>query len=80
MSTLTDSFDYIMGNFENLRDLDEGIIGKVCELIIDSKNIFVYGVGRSGIVGRMLGRASSEECLPCDSCKWASMPTSLEKQ
>ena len=53
MSTLTDSFDYIMGNFENLRDLDEGIIGKVCELIIDSKNIFVYGVGRSGIVGRM---------------------------
>lgn len=53
MSTLADSFEYIMSNFENLRELDEGIVEKVCKLIIGSKNIFVYGVGRSGIVGRM---------------------------
>ncbi|MCL5873983.1 MAG: SIS domain-containing protein [Candidatus Thermoplasmatota archaeon] len=53
MTTLSDSFEYIMSNFDNLRELDEGIVSKVCKALLDSRNIFVYGVGRSGIVGRM---------------------------
>jgi 6-phospho-3-hexuloisomerase len=53
MTTLTESFEYILKNFENLKELDEGSVDKVCQIILDSGNIFVYGVGRSGIVGRM---------------------------
>ncbi|MCL4333207.1 MAG: SIS domain-containing protein [Candidatus Thermoplasmatota archaeon] len=53
MTTLSDSFEYIMRNFENLREIDEGIVGKVSNVLLESRNIFVYGVGRSGIVGRM---------------------------
>ncbi len=53
MTTLTESFEYILRNFENLKELDEGSVDKVCQIILDSGNIFVYGVGRSGIVGRM---------------------------
>lgn len=53
MTTITDSFEYILKNFENLRELDEGIVERVCKVILESGNIFVYGVGRSGIVGRM---------------------------
>jgi 6-phospho-3-hexuloisomerase len=53
MSTLTNSFEYILKNFENLKKLDEGEVERICKLILKAKNIFVYGVGRSGIVGRM---------------------------
>ena len=53
MTTLNDSFEYIMNNFDNLRELDEGIVNKVIQTLLDSRHIFVYGVGRSGIVGRM---------------------------
>jgi 6-phospho-3-hexuloisomerase len=53
MTTLSDSFDYIMRNFENLKELDEEIVSKVSKVLLESRNIFVYGVGRSGIVGRM---------------------------
>lgn len=53
MTTLTDSFEYIMRNLENLKEMDEKMVNKVCQILLDSGNIFVYGVGRSGIVGRM---------------------------
>ncbi|MCL4447593.1 MAG: SIS domain-containing protein [Thermoplasmatales archaeon] len=53
MTTISDSFEYIMRNFENLKELDERTVSDICSLILDSRNIFVYGVGRSGIVGRM---------------------------
>ncbi|MGC8547189.1 MAG: SIS domain-containing protein [Thermoplasmata archaeon] len=52
MGTVLESIDYILKNFENLRDIDESSIEKICNLILSSQNIFVYGVGRSGIIGR----------------------------
>jgi 6-phospho-3-hexuloisomerase len=42
-----------MSNFGNLKKLDEREVERICELILKARNIFVYGVGRSGIVGRM---------------------------
>lgn len=53
MSTLLDSFHYIMKNLENLNELDEKQVEEVSRVILSGNNIFVYGVGRSGIVGRM---------------------------
>lgn len=52
MGTVNDSLNYILKNFENLRDIDEVLISKICNMILSSQNIFVYGVGRSGIIGR----------------------------
>ncbi|MGC8562891.1 MAG: SIS domain-containing protein [Thermoplasmata archaeon] len=53
MATLTKSLEYMLSNFENLRELDEKTISDISKQILDSRNVFVYGVGRSGIVGRM---------------------------
>lgn len=52
MGTVMDSLDYILKNFENLKEIDESLIEKICNMILSSQNIFVYGVGRSGIIGR----------------------------
>ncbi len=52
MGTVIDSINYILENFQNLKDIDEKLIEKICNLILSSQNIFVYGVGRSGIIGR----------------------------
>ena len=53
MTTLIDSLEYMMNNFENLRGLDEKTVADISRQILNSRNVFVYGVGRSGIVGRM---------------------------
>ncbi|MEM1995936.1 MAG: 6-phospho-3-hexuloisomerase [Thermoplasmatales archaeon] len=53
MSTFADSFEYIVDNLMNLKSLDEEQVEKVVRTILSGNNIFVYGVGRSGIVGRM---------------------------
>ncbi len=52
MSVLKDSLEYITSNLGNLKELDESNVVEICKTILGSKNIFVYGVGRSGIVGR----------------------------
>ncbi|MEM4056011.1 MAG: hypothetical protein QW578_03100, partial [Thermoplasmatales archaeon] len=53
MGTFADSFEYIVNNLMNLKSLDEEQVEKVVRTILSGNNIFVYGVGRSGIVGRM---------------------------
>ncbi|MEM0140696.1 MAG: SIS domain-containing protein [Thermoplasmatales archaeon] len=53
MSTYVDSFQYILNNLMNLKETDEEQVEKVARAILSGNNIFVYGVGRSGIVGRM---------------------------
>ncbi|MGC8645083.1 MAG: SIS domain-containing protein [Thermoplasmata archaeon] len=53
MSTFHSSFRYILENLENLKELDEEQIEEIIKVILSGNSIFVYGVGRSGIVGRM---------------------------
>jgi 6-phospho-3-hexuloisomerase len=53
MGIMSDSYLYILKNLDNLKEIDEEYVQKLCNVILSSGNIFVYGVGRSGIVGRM---------------------------
>jgi 6-phospho-3-hexuloisomerase len=52
MGTVAESLNYIMENFSNLRSVDEELIERICNILLSSQSIFVYGVGRSGIIGR----------------------------
>lgn len=52
MGTVADSLNYIMENFSNLKSVDEELIERICNILLSSQSIFVYGVGRSGIIGR----------------------------
>lgn len=53
MGTIVDSYEYIMKNLGNLGNVKEEEVQRICNIILSSGNIFIYGVGRSGIVGRM---------------------------
>lgn len=53
MGTVIDSYKYIMKNLENLGEVKEDKVENICKMLLDSSSIFIYGVGRSGIVGRM---------------------------
>lgn len=52
MTVIKNSLDEIIRNVELLREIDEKLIEKACNAILSAQNIFVYGVGRSGIIGR----------------------------
>ena len=52
MSIIKDSLNEIIGNCHRLLEVNERDIERACNFILSAQNIFVYGVGRSGIIGR----------------------------
>ncbi len=52
MTIIKNSLDEIIRNVELLKNIDDKVIEKACNAILSAQNIFVYGVGRSGIIGR----------------------------
>ncbi len=50
---LEESIDHILSSIkDSLEELDRHKINEAVELISSSDNVFVYGSGRSGLVGR----------------------------
>jgi len=51
--TMKESLDYIMRNVkEALANVDPEAVKQTIEEFIDAKKIFIYGVGRSGLIGQ----------------------------
>ena len=48
-----DSYEYILGSIEkSLNSIDVSLMDKGVDMITEAKQIFVYGSGRSGLVGK----------------------------
>ncbi len=53
MIMFKEAYNYIVDGIKaSLNTVDEELIGKAIEMITGSKQIFVYGSGRSGLVGK----------------------------
>lgn len=50
----TESLDYLLGRIRDaVCSVDEGTQEKLIEAILDAKTVFIYGSGRSGLVGQL---------------------------
>ena len=50
----TDSLDYLLDRIrEAVCSVDEGVQEKLIESILEAKTVFIYGSGRSGLVGQL---------------------------
>ncbi len=53
MSMFKEAYNYVLDSIrESLHSVDEDLIHRAVDMITDAKQIFVYGSGRSGLVGK----------------------------
>lgn len=65
MSTAREASRYIVAQLEKLLGEDEGAVDGAVALIVAAKRIFVYGVGRSGLVARAFAMRLVQLGLDC---------------